>query len=227
MPVVRWRRWRSSYSLRPAAVLLLFAVLRWSEPKAVGVSTTAASPIKLFCSSRDLGRLVLDLPLSGHRGGGVFGGIPDESVVHRSSEKLPGAIPLCAQHTVTVFVTVILGQDGGPSSSSMAEALLISCWSSTLLDSQVVRPRPSSGSQGLDLVVGNGRSSLLRSELGGNAWGSPAFGGRGAFGLDCFFHFLVRVFLVKWRAPSSNVWFLRARDVKGSFCNLYLPHGYL
>jgi hypothetical protein len=186
-----------------------------------------ASPVKLIRDSRDLGRLVLNLPLSGHHGGGVFEGIPDEFVVHRSSEKLPEAIPLCAQHTVTMFVTVILGQDGGPSSSSMAEALLISCWSSTLLDSQVVSPRPSSGSQGLDLVVGQDRSSLLRSELGGNAWSSPALGGRDAFRLDCFFHFLVRVFFVKLRASSSDVRFLRTRDVKGSFYKLYLPHGYL
>jgi hypothetical protein len=77
---------------------------------------------------------------------------------------------------VTVFVTVILGQDGGPSSTSMMEALLISYWSSTLLDSQVVCPRPSRGSQGLDLVAGQDRSSLLRSELGGNAWSSPTLG---------------------------------------------------
>jgi hypothetical protein len=55
----------------------------------------------------------------------------------------------------------------------MMEAQLICCWSSTLIDGQVVRPRPSSGSQGLDLVAGHERSSLLRSELGGIAWSSP------------------------------------------------------
>jgi hypothetical protein len=37
---------------------------------------------------------------------------------------------------------MIHGQDGGPSSTSMMEANLICCWSSTLLDGQVVRSRP-------------------------------------------------------------------------------------
>jgi hypothetical protein len=88
---------------------------------------------------------------------------------------------------VTKLVTMIFGQDGGPSSTSMAEALLIDCWSSTLLEDQVVRPRPFSGSQGLDLVAGVECSSSLRSELGGNTWNSPALCGRGTTVLDCFF----------------------------------------
>jgi hypothetical protein len=106
----------------------------------------------------------------------------------------------------------------------MAEALLVGCWSSTPLGSQVVRPRLSGGSQGLDLGAGEEHSSILRSELGGDAWSSPAVGGRDALGPDCFSHLLVRVFFVKWEAPSSNFRFLRARDVKGLFCKMYLPH---
>jgi hypothetical protein len=65
------------------------------------------------------------------------------------------------------FVIAIFGQDGGPSSSSMAEALTIDCWSSTSVEGQVVRPRPSNGSQGLDLLAGVERSSSPRSKLGG------------------------------------------------------------
>jgi hypothetical protein len=127
---------------------------------------------------------------------------------------------------VTKHVTVILGQYGGPiSSTSMAEALSVGCWSSTPRGRQVVRPRLSGGRQGLDLVVGNGRSSIMRSELGGDASSSPAVRGRDYLGPDCFFSILVRVVFVKWKALSSNFRFLWARDVKGLFCKMYLPLG--
>jgi hypothetical protein len=107
----------------------------------------------------------------------------------------------------------------------MVEALMVGCWSSTPLGSKVVRPRLSGGSQGLDLGAGQERSSIMRSELGGDAWSSPAVGGRGSLGPDSFFYLFVRVVFVKWKAPSSNFRFLRARDVKWLFCKMYLPHG--
>jgi hypothetical protein len=112
---------------------------------------------------------------------------------------------------VTKLVTMIFGQYGGPSSStSMAEAFSVGCWSSTPRGRQVVRPRLSGGRQGLDLVVGNGRSSIMRSELGGDASSSPAVRGGDYLGPDCL---------------SSNFRFLWARDVKGLFCKMYLPLG--
>jgi hypothetical protein len=144
---------------------------------------------------------------------------PDEATFLQSSEQHPRADLLRAQHTVTKFVTAIFGQDGDPSSTSMAEALMINCWSSMPLEGQVVRPRPSSGSQGLDLLTGVERSSSPHSELGGNALSSPAFYGGSTVVLDCFFFLSFRVLFVKWRASSSNVRFLRARYDKGSFCN--------
>jgi hypothetical protein len=125
---------------------------------------------------------------------------------------------------VTKVVTVFFGQDGGQSSStSMTEALLVGCWSSTPLESQVVRPRPSSGSQGPDLDAEHERSSTMRSGLGRDAWSSPTVGGRDTLGLDCFSYLLVRVFFVNWKAPSSNTRFCRVRDVKGFSCKMYLP----
>jgi hypothetical protein len=123
------------------------------------------------------------------------------------------------------FVIAIFDQDGGPSSTSMAEAVLIDCWSSTPVEGQVVRPRPSSGSQGLDLLAGVESSSSPRSELGGNASSSPVFCGRGPTVLDCFFLLSFRGLVVKWKVSSSNVRFPRARDDKGTFCKLYLPPG--
>jgi hypothetical protein len=187
--------------------LLLLVVLRWSEPEAGGIRAPTTSPINLIYFSLDLGSFILDSPLYDHRVGGDAEGPPDEVVVVQSTEQRPGAVLPRAQHTVTEFVTAIFGQDGGPSSSSMVEALLINCWSSTLLEGQVVRPRLLSGNKGFDLVARVEHSSMLRSELGGNALSSPVLGGRGTIVLDCFFYFSFRVLFVKWGASSSNVRF--------------------
>jgi hypothetical protein len=100
----------------------------------------------------------------------------------------------------TKLVAVIFGQEGDPSSTSSSEALWFIGWSSTLLEGQVVRPRSFGCSQRLDLVVGVELSSLLLSEIGGKAWSSPAFGGRGVLVLACFFFFSFRVLFVKLKA---------------------------
>jgi hypothetical protein len=78
---------------------------------------------------------------------------------------------------VTKSVTVIFGQKGGPSSStSMAEALLVGCCSSTPLGRQVVRPRLSRGSQGWILTLDKSiraycaRDSRRRLESAGVGW---------------------------------------------------------
>jgi hypothetical protein len=134
MPVVRWRRWRLSYSLQLAAALMLLVVLRWSKPEAGGVSTPTTSSIKLVGCSRDLGGFDLVAPLPCHRGGGGVDRKPDEAAFLPSSEQHTGADLLRAHHTMNKFVIAIFGQDDGPSSSSMAEALMINCWSSTLVE---------------------------------------------------------------------------------------------
>jgi hypothetical protein len=86
-----------------------------------------------------------------------------------------------------------------------------------------MRPRSSSGCQRLDLLAEVELSSVLLSELGGGAWSSPACGGRGTEVLDCFLLFTSKVLFVKCEALSSNSWFFKASDDKGSYCKMYLP----
>jgi hypothetical protein len=123
---------------------LLVAALLWKEPKADGGGAAATSSIKLAGSSPDLGISSLFSPLSGHHGDGDWEGMLGEIVVVGSADGHPRAVLVCAHHAVTKVVTVFFGQDGGHSSStSMAEALKVGCWSSTPRESQVVRPRLS------------------------------------------------------------------------------------
>jgi hypothetical protein len=121
------------------------------------------------------------------------------------------------------FLAAIFGQHGGPTSStSMAEALKTNCWSSTPAEGQVVCPRPSNGSQGLDLA-GDERFELLALESRRQRRGFAGVLWQRHRCTRLLFLLLSRVFLVKWRVPSSNVRLLRAIDVKGLSCNLYLP----
>jgi hypothetical protein len=62
-------------------------------------------------------------------------------------------------------------------------------------------------------------------ELGGDAWSSPATGGRGTV-LDFFFSCNFRVLSVKCEVLISNSRFVRARDDIGLRCKMYLPHVY-
>jgi hypothetical protein len=76
-------------------------------------------------------------------------------VVDRSTCERPGAGSLLrAQHAATRVVSVILGQQGDPSSTSVLEALRSICWCSTPLGVQVVRPRPPGGCQQRDPLAG-------------------------------------------------------------------------
>jgi hypothetical protein len=88
---------------------------------------------------------------------------------------------------------------------------------------QVVRPRWTEGGQRLRLFVGNGAVEHSARILGGNALRMPANGGGDAQGPDCFLTFCPRVFSVILEGLSSNLRFLRARDVKGPLCNFYSP----
>jgi hypothetical protein len=127
-------------------------------------------------------------------------------------------------HAVGFITTAILCRQIGNLSTSKTEAsFCASFWSSTLHCHQVVRPRWLRGGQRWWCIAGRGYSSFLVLFLGGDAWRTPATCGRGTSGLDCFFIFSPRVWFVKVQALSSNFLVLRARVVKGSSCNLYLP----
>jgi hypothetical protein len=115
----------------------LLVELRWREPEAGGGRTSTSPSIKLFWCSQDLGDAALEFPLSSHPGGGEEEEIRGSTVLGGSAERRFGAVfdgfPR-AQHMATIVVTVIFGQKGGPSSTSMAEAYSsIHRWSSTLL----------------------------------------------------------------------------------------------
>jgi hypothetical protein len=116
--------------------------------------------------------------------------------------------------------SMIFGRDGGPSTTSNAEVVSsVPRRSLVPLGIQVVRPQiPRSGRRG-DLIVGRGFSSIQPSNFGGNAWRSPATGGRDTCVLDCFFPFLDMVFFAYMEALSSNSRFCRASLVKGLYVN--------
>jgi hypothetical protein len=132
-----------------------------------------------------------------------------------------------AEHMASKFDVVTFGRDGGPNSTSMAEALSESSrWSSTLHRFQVVRPRWRCGSWRLRFFVGNEiHSSFFFSDLGGGyALRSPTSGGGvGSQAPDCFIIFSVRVLYVKLEAFSSNSRFCYAIDAKGPPCKILYP----
>jgi hypothetical protein len=104
---------------------------------------------------------------------------------------------------------MIFGRKGGPISTSMA----------ALQRPQVVRPRWCGGDQRCWHFVGAGHTSKLPSDLGGDAWRSPAIGGGDTRVLDCFFIFLGRVFFVRLEALSSNIRFFVRVMHKGFYVN--------
>jgi hypothetical protein len=111
----------------------------------------------------------------------------------------------CAKHMAPMIGGMIFGRKGGPTSTSMMEAFSgASCWSSALLHPQVVRPRWCGGGQRCRYIVVAGPTSELSSDLGGDAWRSPAICGGDARVLDCVLSFSGRVFLVKLEALNSN-----------------------
>lgn len=118
---------------------------------------------------------------------------------------------------------VILGRKGGPFSTSCAEALRIRRRSSPHSGCQVVRPRCPRCCRRLDPLAGEEHASNLLVDLGCKAWRSPASGDGAPEGLDCFCYSSSRVFLANLEALSSNVWFFRARDLKGLFV-IYCTH---
>jgi hypothetical protein len=126
-----------------------------------------------------------------------------------------------AQHMVTTSVAMILGQEGGPNSTSLSEALSIRRWSCSRRPSGLSPAfwkQPASGSCRRRREL----SSNLLSELGGNASSLPAFGGTGTLFLDYFYFFSSGLFFVKVMALSLNYRFFRASDENGPICKMYL-----
>jgi hypothetical protein len=193
--------WSSPASARGAwwmvmSSLLLF-VLPWSEPRRgsgelrqVLNNLAGLGPLSLLPSYLD-GRDGLEAEM--------------EQLRARSSLSWPWSSSFCADYTVIFDIAAILGQKGGPSSTSNAEALArIQRRSSTPPGGQVVRPRVLGGGRCVDCFAGVEFSSYLLSELGGIASSSPATGGRGAQVLDCVFSFLSRVLCVNVVTLFSN-----------------------
>ena len=189
--VLQWLEpMRSDGELRSLLLLNNLAVLR---------------PLSIFLSGLD-GRDAKDVEMGQLRA--------------RSSSSWPwSSSSSYAEYTVTFVVAAIFGQKGGPSATSMSEAVLRSRRSSTLQRSQVVRPRNLRSGRRLRIFVGAKSSSFMLPDLSGFALRSPANSGSDALGLDCFLLFNPRVFSVSKEALSSNIRFFRASVVKGLFVN--------
>jgi hypothetical protein len=155
MPLGAWPRRSLNCSRWLLVVWLLSAALRWTEPEAEGGDASSPRSIKLVGFSHDLDGSGLDPPFLRHHGGGKEAGGQGGAVLGRLPERRPGAEDLPrAQHMATEFVAMIHGQHGGPTSTSRSEALRFICWSSTLPEDQVVRPRSSGGCQRRNPHVG-------------------------------------------------------------------------
>jgi hypothetical protein len=72
-------------------------------------------------------------------------------------------------------------------------------------------------------IAGCMLSSALASDLDGRVLRSLTRGAGGTQGHDRFSSFSSRVFSAFLEALSSNFKFPSARDVKGIFCNMYVP----
>jgi hypothetical protein len=182
----------------------LFVKLPWSGKEMEGaVGTGSLNKCSCLLSATIWWYVFLPLFLAG-RGGEEAEGI-EEAVCGSGGEwgrpVAAGSSP-CAEHTASLFGAMIIGRNGGPITTSIAEALSgVNRWSSTLLLLQVVRPRRSCGGQRFWLFVGNETLGIF-SDLGVCASRSPASGGGGLLAVDCFCYFYARVLFVKVKALS-------------------------
>ena len=175
--------------------------------------------IKRCCSFFEQGERWLHLPLAGRGGEGRRSSCYS---AFASGRRL--SLHFRASHAVAMLAAVIFGQNGGQSSTSMAEACFDSlrrC--STPLCLQVVRPRRCSGGRRQRIFIGmETQASKTVSDLGGAigaAWRSPAFGRGGFLGLDCFFIFSSRVFFDKSRGPVLEFWSFVREKPRDLFVN--------
>jgi hypothetical protein len=104
---------------------------------------------------------------------------------------------LRAKHAVSPNGAVILGRQGGPSSTSKMEApQRVVRRSSTLLHRQVVRPRRRRSGRPMRYFTGRMLLSILASYLDGNVSRSPASGGGSTRDLIAFLVFVIGFFLL-------------------------------
>jgi hypothetical protein len=109
---------------------------------------------------------------------------------------------------------VIFGRQSDPSSTSKTEALHRTIRrSSTLLHRQVVRPRRRRSGRRIRCFAGRMLLSSSASNLDRIVSRSPARGGGGAQGPNCFSSFCPRVFSVNLEGLSSNSRFHRASSL--------------
>jgi hypothetical protein len=122
------------------------------------------------------------------------------------------------------IVSVILCRQGGNRSTSMWEAFSRHCRGclNSLRDEVILSPHRSEGPWWMS-VIGRGLPSSWPLLLGGDALRTPANGGEGAQGPDCFSSLCSRVFYVKEIALSVGWAFSRAALLQGCFYNLYSP----
>jgi hypothetical protein len=159
------------------------------------------------------------------RGGeeGVAGGVatrPDRS--QSLPKRCYGAAVLPrANHAAPSSSVAIFGRTSGPSSTSKTEALCSVRRSSSSLHRQVVRPRRRRSDRRISFVVESLLSSSLAAHLGGNVLRSPATGGGGAQGPDCFLFFCLKVFLAILEGLSSNFGFPGQKMPKDLLVKLY------
>lgn len=177
--------------------LVVFAAWRISSPMAVqGASGRRFAPSLSTTKAVETGSGVT-LSSDELRGG------PGKWEV-RAARRPPEAAILRAEHTVLAG-TVILGRNGGPTSTSIVEALnRASRWSSTAHQLQVVRPRRWRDGRRFWFCVGKESLSIL-SDLGAvSASRRPASGRGDLQAPDCFFYFCAKVFCVKCEPSLSN-----------------------
>jgi hypothetical protein len=141
--------------------------------------------------------------------------------LHRS-QSLPkrcygAAVLPRANHAAPSSSVAIFGRTSGLSSTSKTEALCSVRRSSSSLHLQVVCPCRRRSNRRISFVVGSLLSSSLAAHLGGNVLRSPATGGGGAQGPDCFFKFCLE-------GLSSNSGFPRQKMPEDLLVKLYPPH---
>jgi hypothetical protein len=136
-----------------------------------------------------------------------------------SSSKL-----VCAEHASLLVGGTIFGRHGGPSATSKTEALLRSVRrSSSTLRRQVVRPRWRRIGRRISSIAGSMLSSISASYLDGSVSRSPAVGGGGAQGPDCFFTFCLGVLFANLEGLTSNTGLSVQEKLEVLFVIMYPP----
>jgi hypothetical protein len=116
-------------------------------------------------------------------------------------------------------------QHGGNTVTSDVEASFSSAAESRRrLATKWSRPRWLDDGRWQKTHAGREPTSCLLLFLGGDAWRTPAFGGRDTQVLDCFVQIRCRVFFVKCKPLSSNTRFLERVLYKGLFVKLCTCH---